>query len=410
MYNLLSNVRIVEGASFIAAPYCALMLSQLGAEVIRFDPIGGGPDFHRWPITPEGNSLYWEGLNKGKKSVALNLSAPEGRDLAVALATAPGENGGIFVTNFPNTGFLSHERLCARRSDMLTARVMGKADGSSAVDYTVNCAVGLPFMTGPVEAPDVPVNHVLPAWDLLAGSTAAVALLAAIEHRRRSGLGQEIHMPLTDIAAATLGTLGQIAEVSLSGQDRPKGGNSLFGAFGRDFAAADGKRFMVVALTAKQWESLIKALDISFSIEKLEQKLDVSFKTDEGNRFRHKDQLDLVVASAIARLSSKEVASRFEASGVCFGPYRTLKEAVEDDPSFASANPVFSDVTHPSGRTYRTPGYPASFGAMERRPPTAAPMLGQHTQEVLSKVLSLPDYAISDLHERGVVQIGCGPN
>jgi len=73
MYGLLKGLTVVEGAAFIAGPSCGLYLAQMGAEVIRFDQIGGGPDSKRWPLGPNGQSLYWEGLNKGKKSLAINL-------------------------------------------------------------------------------------------------------------------------------------------------------------------------------------------------------------------------------------------------------------------------------------------------------------------------------------------------
>nr|QQZ48996.1 CoA transferase [Phenylobacterium glaciei] len=97
-----------------------------------------------------GDSLYWEGLNKGKLSVALDLARPEGRELAQRLAAAPGDDGGLFVTNFPVDGFLSYEKLSALRSDLICVRVMGWADGSQGMDYTINSALGLPLMTGPV--------------------------------------------------------------------------------------------------------------------------------------------------------------------------------------------------------------------------------------------------------------------
>lgn len=89
MYDLLSGLRVVEAASFVAGPSAGMQLAHMGAEVIRIDQIGGGPDFHRWPLAPGGSSLYWEGLNKGKKSIAIDLTRPEGRELAVALASAP---------------------------------------------------------------------------------------------------------------------------------------------------------------------------------------------------------------------------------------------------------------------------------------------------------------------------------
>ncbi|NOJ50821.1 CoA transferase [Bradyrhizobium archetypum] len=405
MYGLLTGVRIVEGASFIAGPYCSLLLSQLGAEIIRFDAIGGGPDYRRWPLGPGGNSLYWEGLNKGKKSIALNLGMPEGRELAIAIITAEGTDSGIFVTNYPESGLLSHDSLCTLRRDLVTARVLGHADGSSAVDYTVNCAVGLPYMTGPQGSERVPINHVLPAWDLLAGSTAAISVLAAIEYRRRTGLGQHIRIPLSDVAAATLGTLGQIAEVAISGTDRPKYGNNLFGAFGRDFGCADGKRVMIVAITSKQWRALIAALDLQSSISALEAEAGISLDADEGARFLHRDRINAIVEQAIARYTLATLSQRLTTSGVCFGVYRTVHEALTEDPSFVESNPIFADVQHPSGLKYPTPGFPASFSGEVRRDSSAAPILGRDTEEVLTTILRIPSAALASLHDRGVVRL-----
>lgn len=402
MYQLLTGLRIVEGASFIAAPSCGLHLSQLGAEVIRFDMIGGGPDFHRWPRAKGGASLYWEGLNKGKKSIAIDLSRAEGRDLAVALATAPGENAGIFLTNFPAQGFLGHARLAAKRPDIISMRVMGWPDGTTAVDYTVNCAIGLPAMTGPIESTD-PVNHVLPAWDLLAGATAAFSLLAAERHRRLTGNGQEIRVPLADIAMATLGHLGQIAEVTVAGGDRPRMGNELYGAFGRDFLTRDGQRAMIVAITPRQWSGILKALDIAAVVAALEGELGVSFAHDEGVRFAHRQRLFPLVEKAVADLPLRELAARLDANDVCWGPYRTLHEALRADPRLAAANPLFAALDHPSGVRYPTPGAAASFMGSTREDARRAPRLGEHTDEVLAALLGLPEHAIGRLHDAGLV-------
>jgi 2-methylfumaryl-CoA isomerase len=87
---LLDGLRVVEVSAFVAAPISGMTLAQLGAEVIRIDPIGGGADIRRAPLAPDGTSLYWAGLNKGKRSVALDLHSAEGRDLATALATKAG--------------------------------------------------------------------------------------------------------------------------------------------------------------------------------------------------------------------------------------------------------------------------------------------------------------------------------
>lgn len=401
MYDLLAGLRVVEAASFIAAPSCALHMAQMGAEVIRIDQAGGGPDFNRWPLAPGGGaSLYWEGLNKGKKSVALDLSRPEGRELAVAIITAPGDDGGLFVTNYPVAGFLSYDRLAALRPDLICLRVMGWPDGRPAVDYTVNAAAGVPLMTGPVDHPG-PVNHVLPAWDLLAGAYGAFCLVTAERARHASKRGREIRLPLSDVAVAALGNLGQVAEVQLTGVDRPRLGNVLFGAFGRDFLTRDGQRLMVVAITPRQWTGLIKILGLEEAVAATEAELGVSFAKDESLRFVHRAQLLPLFEVAFAQRDAAALTAAFENVGVCWGPYQTLGEAVAADPYFSSANPVLSDVSHPGGR-YLTPGAAATLPGDARLPPCPSPALGRDTEEVLATVLKLPASEIARLHDAGL--------
>jgi 2-methylfumaryl-CoA isomerase len=393
---------VVEASAFVAAPSCAMHLAQFGAEVIRIDQIGGGPDFRRWPLAPGGGSLYWEGLNKAKKSVALDLGRPEGRDLAARLAAAPGENAGLFITNYPAEGFLSYERLSALRADLICVRVMGWPDGRTAVDYTVNAAVGVPAMTGPREDPR-PVNHVLPAWDLLTGAYAAFALVSAERARRLDGKGREIRIPLSDMAIASLGHLGQIGETLTSGHDRPRFGNELFGAFGRDFVTADGQRLMVAAITPRQWTGLLAVLGLQDQAAALEAELGVRFDRDEGVRFTHRDRLMPLVEAAIGRRTAGELAPAFDVQAVCWAPYRTLSGALAEDPQLSSANPLLAEIDHPSGERYLAPGA-AGFSPQEPRlPPTPAPRLGEHTTEVLSTVLGLSDPEIARLREAGVV-------
>jgi len=89
MSGILSGLRVVEGSAFVAAPLGGMTLAQLGADVIRFDQIGGGLDYHRWPLASDGQSLFWAGLNKGKRSIQIDVRAPEGRELVAALIAAP---------------------------------------------------------------------------------------------------------------------------------------------------------------------------------------------------------------------------------------------------------------------------------------------------------------------------------
>ena len=145
MNNLLKGMQIVEVSAFIAAPYAGLMMGQMGADVIRIDPVGGGLDYRRWPVTKEGLSLYWAGLNKGKRSIMINVREAEGREIAHTLMTRPDPNAGILLTNLPARGWLDYEGLRKRRDDLIMANVVGNRDGSVALDYTVNAAAGFPL-------------------------------------------------------------------------------------------------------------------------------------------------------------------------------------------------------------------------------------------------------------------------
>lgn len=403
MYDLLSGLRVIEGAAFIAGPSCGLHMAQMGAEVIRFDAIGGGPDYRRWPLAPGSDaSLYWEGLNKGKKSIAIDLGSPEGRELAVALATAPGDEAGLFLTNYPVNGFLSHEALQAKRADIITVRVMGWADGSPAVDYTVNAAVGVPMMTGPADDAR-PVNHVLPAWDLLGGAYAAFAMVSALLRRRVSGVGAEIRLPLSDLAATALGHIGNVAEVLATGGDRPRMGNDLFGAFGRDFVCADGTRLIVVAITPRQWTGLLRTLGIVEAVAAIEAELGLSFAADEGARFVHRTRLFPLFDAAFAARPVAMLQPAFDEGGVTWGRYQSLHEAVTGDPRLFTSNPQFQTLTHPSGLTYPAAGPAAMLAGEARAGLVPAPRLGQHTDEVLATVLGLGSGAIGRLHDKGLV-------
>ena len=333
MYQLLAGLSVIEASSFVASPSAGLYLAQMGAEVIRVDQIGGGPDFNRWPKAPNGASLYWENLNRAKKSVALNLGAPEGRALLADLVRATGQ----FVTNFPVDGFLSHEKLSTGRADLITVRVMGMADGGPALDYTVNSAVGYPDLTG---AGPEPVNHILPAWDLLTGSYAAFAMMAALHHRSATGLGQEVRIPLSDVAIGTVANLGSLAEVFTTGANRDRLGNSVYGAFGKDFVTKDGIRLMVMAITPRQWTGLVKVLGIASEVAAIESERGVSFAKDEGVRFDHRDALFALVGARVAQRDYADLKTEFDTNGCCYGPYQTMLEAAHN-PLLVGNNPIF---------------------------------------------------------------------
>ncbi len=401
MTGVLHGLRIVEGSAFVAAPLGGMTLAQLGADVIRFDPIGGGLDHHRWPVTKDGTSLFWAGLNKGKRSIAVDIRSPRGQELLTRLITLPGPDAGIFSTNFPARGWLSYDALRAHREDLIMVNLTGRRDGGSEVDYTVNPALGFPSITGDATN-DVPVNHVMPAWDAIAGNMLAVAMLAAERHRARAGAGQLVTLALKDVGLAMLGHLGMLAEVAVNDGDRARYGNYLFGAFGRDFVTSDGRRVMVVGLTDLQWSALCKATGVRDEITALGARLGRDLAR-EGERFEAREALAALLAPWFAARPYADVVATLDAHRVTWGPYRTVREAMTQDADLSTANPMFADVDQPGIGRYLAPGSPLAFGAVERVPVRAAPRLGEHTDEILLGLLGLSEPEVGALHDAGIV-------
>jgi 2-methylfumaryl-CoA isomerase len=396
VYALLNDLCVIEASSFVASPTCGLYLAQMGADVIRVDQIGGGPDFHRWPVTATNDSLYWENLNRAKRSLALDLGRPEGRELLQALVRATGQ----FVTNFPAGGFLAHDTLAAGCAGLITIRVMGWADGAPALDYTVNNAVGYPLQTG--AGPD-PVNHVLPAWDLLTGAYGAFALMAALRRRDATGQGGEIRLPLSDVAIGTVANLGSLAQV-LTGDDRPRLGNAVYGLFGRDFVTADGVRTMVVVVTDRQWARLIATLGLGEAIAHIETARGVSFAGDDGLRYVHRDALFPLFEGAIGARHHADLAAAFDAAGIVHSAYRTMHDAARDA-DLVDRNPIFGNSANPSGATYPAAGAFATLPGMPRGHPRPAPRNGEHSEHVLAEHLGLSSGEIARLVDTGIVGI-----
>jgi len=402
MTGILSGLRIVEGSAFVAMPVGGMTMAQLGADVIRFDPIGGGLDFTRWPVTLDGeHSLFWAGFNKGKRSIAVDFRKPKGQEILTRLITAPGENAGLFVTNFPARGWLDYETLRSHRPDLIMVNLVGRRDGGSEVDYTVNPQTGLPFVTGPTVFPR-PVNHLLPAWDCIAGQMAMVGLLAAERHRRLTGEGQLVRLALKDVALAMLGNLGKIAEVMVNDTDRPKDGNYLYGAFGRDFGSLDGKRLMVVGLTHGQWKALVEATGLEQELDLLAARLRLNFKK-EGDRFRARREIARVFEPWFATRMLQEIRRTFDQHGVTWAQYRTVRETIEHDRDCSVDNPMFAMVDQPGIGSYLMPGSPLDFAAVARTPVRRAPRLGEHTEEILHDILGLSDTEVGQLYDDGVV-------
>ncbi len=396
----LQGMRIIETSSYVATPLCGMTLAQLGADVIRVEPIGGAADRTRWPLAESGTSLYWSGLNKGKRAIEVDFSSECGRKLVGDLIVSGGRRGGIVVSNSERYPDLTFETLRASRPDLIHVQLTGRRDGGTAVDYTVQAATGFPLLTGP-ENSTQPVNHLMPAWDIAAGLYLAVGLLAAERHRLVTGEGQQVRVALEDVAMATAGNLGYLAEAQLKSAPRERSGNYVYGSFGRDFTTADGERLMVVALTARQWRDLLAATGLTDVVSAMATALGADFDA-EHERYRHRAVLGGLLARWFETHTLAEAEEALRPTRVLWSKYQSFTDLAADDARLRE-NPLLSEVCQPGVGSHLAPGSPVVMDGQQSLP-KASPLVGQHTGDVLHEELGLSTSDIKVLRDRGVLR------
>ncbi|WP_406634187.1 CoA transferase [Amycolatopsis sp. WGS_07] len=373
MSALLAGLRVVELSAYVATPLCGLTLAQLGADVIRVEPLGGAADRTRWPLSDDGTSLYWSGLNKGKRAIAVDLESEADRRRVADLIVGGGPC--VVVTNTSRHADLGYDALSAQRPDLIHVLLDGRADGGAAVDYTVQAGTGFPLLTGTGSAP---VNHVLPAWDVCAGLYLAVGLLAAERHRQLTGEGRSIRVALEDVALATAGNLGYLAEAQLTDHKRTKSGNTIYGTYGDDFETADGVRVMIVLLTERHWNKMLAATGLSDAFAGLSKTLGISFTT-ESDRYRHRDVITPLLARWFGQTPYAQVAEVLTQHRILWERYRSFAELSPTLRELA----LFGEIDQPGAGRHWAPKSPIQADG-SRLDPRAAPEVGQHNDELLA--------------------------
>jgi len=390
----LAGVRVVEISSFVAVPLAGMTLAQLGAEVVRVDPVGGAADYRRWPLTDAGDSIYWAGLNKGKRSLAADLRSEPGQELVARLVA----DSAVFITNVVGRQWHSYEALAQNRSDLIHLEVSGRCDGGTGVDYTINAAIGFPLVTGPAGS-ETPVNHVLPAWDVTCGIYAALSVVTALRHRDATGAGQRISIPLENVALATAGNLSLLTEAMINGTSRDRIGNAVYGTYGQDFTSSDGAAFMIVALTGRHFRDLTTLTGTTEAVAALAESVGADF-SDEGQRYRHRGALNALFGVWFAAHTGEEITAGLSATSVLWERYRTFAETAAG--ARVTENPMFTELEQPRVGRYLAPGLPASIDGVYP-PAVPAPALGDDTAAVLSQWLALSADEVDGLFREGTV-------
>jgi 2-methylfumaryl-CoA isomerase len=220
--------------------------------------------------------------------------------------------------------------------------------------------------------------------------------------RRDTGQGQLVKISLDDVAFTMVANLGFLGQAEAMHENRPPLGNDMYGAFGRDFATSDGRRVMVVAISLNQWQALVDATGVEEHLPAMERAFNADFR-QEGERYRCRDAIAALLAPWFAARTLEAVRTELDAHGVCWGPYQTFTQILDDDWRASTKNPVFGVVDHPGIGPLLTPASPVRVPDAPPVPPASAPLLGTHTDAVLAEVLGLGDAEIGRLHDAGIV-------
>jgi crotonobetainyl-CoA:carnitine CoA-transferase CaiB-like acyl-CoA transferase len=386
----LAGVRVADLSRVLAGPYCTMVLADLGAEVIKIERPEGGDETRAWgPPFADGEAAYYLSVNRGKRSCALDLSQPEGRELALEICAG----ADAVVENFKLGGAerlgVGYEQVRERNPHVVYCSISGfgssrEPRGRPGYDFVAQAESGLMSITGPEEGP--PFKAGVALVDVLAGLHAAAAILAAL----RSGEGARIEVPLLDSGLAGLVNVAQNALVTGAAPVRHGNAHPNIVPY-QDFETASGR----IAVAAGN-DGLFRALCAVIGREDLPA--DKRFATNAA-RVEHRRELIPELQGVLRERRADEWVELLDAAGVPVGKVRSVPEAIEA--AAAAGRPATVRVEHPTIGALELVGSPI-WGPTESSPPAPPPLLGEHTAEVLGE-LGRTDDQIEDLSRRGVV-------
>jgi crotonobetainyl-CoA:carnitine CoA-transferase CaiB-like acyl-CoA transferase len=365
----LAGVRVVEFSHMVMGPSCGLVLADLGAEVIKVEPAGKGDPTRYLASTGAG---FFASFNRNKKSVTLDLASPAGLAAARKLvATAD-----VFLENFRPGALeakgLGYGALSAANPRLVYCSLKGFLAGPyehrTALDEVVQMMSGLAYMTGPVGKPlraGAPVN------DMMGGMFGAIAILAALRERDRTGRGQYVQSGLFENAAWLVSTHMMQHAVSGKAPEPMSAGKRAWGVYDV-FASADGVRVFVGVVTERQWEIFTSALGEA-------ELLDPAYATN-NLRSQARETLIPLVARLLARLPIARIEDLCEKAGLPFARIQTPSDLFAD-PHLRAGGMV--DLALPDGRPTQIPALPMQFGDERLGLRLPLPSPGQHNDEIL---------------------------
>ncbi|HDY82172.1 MAG TPA: CoA transferase [Halieaceae bacterium] len=399
MSQALTGVRVLDLTHVLSGPFATMTLADLGAEVIKIEPLDGEPTRRFLADDPrhsiEGMGAYFIKLSRNKKSVAIDLKGEAGRQLFYQLV----EHTDIVIDNF-SVGVVEklgvdYDRLARINPRIITCSITGfGATGPgryrTAFDQVVQAYGGGMSITG--DDAEKPIRAGLPIADLGGSLYGLVGLLTALYEREKSGKGQHVDIAMLDSQIAMLSYMATM--YFLSGEDPGPIGNSHFVHVPyNSFNTSDG-HIVITVIFDHFWQGLLDVLDC-----------DDLRKPDydhQPGRLADKTYIEGRVGEIFATKSSAYWLEKLEAKRIPCAPINTFSQALSDKQ--VEYRNMVVDISHPNGQTTRAPGNPVKLSRSNDERFDAAPLLGQHTDEVLGDWLGLDDVELTKLREQKVIR------
>lgn len=392
----LEGLRVVDFTRMLSGPYSTQQLADFGAEVIKIEaPVTGDDSRHYTTTSLAGECAFFLSTNRNKKSITLDLKSDAGREVALALIAS----ADIVMENFTNGVMerlgLDYASVSAGNPRLIYCSISGYGRDEAAevsrrsYDAMAQAASGFMSLTG--EPDRLPMRTTVPIMDTATAMTATSAVLAAVVARERLGHGQYLEVALIDVAMACLTMYGMAYLVS--GEEMGRNGNRAPQTAPSDaYATADGPIFVTCGN-----DRLFKRLVVD-ALEMPELADDPQFATN-SDRVRHQERLTALLTQAFKQQSREHWLARLNAAGVPVAPVATIPEA------FASADvrrrEIVNCIPHPKAGTVPNVRAPIRMSLTPAADPVAPPLLGQHTQEVLTGTLDFDAKHIEVLAARG---------
>ena len=398
MNKPLNGVRIIDLTHMLSGPYGAMILADLGADVIKVEPLAGEGTRKLLAQDPknsiDGMGAYFLTLNRNKRSVCIDLKSEDGLALFYELV----KESDIVINNFgpgvPQRLKIDHTTLSRHNPRIITCSVTGFGSNGPrhkrpAFDQVAQAVGGGMSITG--TDPDNPVRAGSPIGDLGGGAFSVMGILAALYERERSGEGQDVDISMVDCQISLLNYMATM--FFLSGEDPHPIGNSHFVHVPyNSYRVADG--FIIIAvITDNFWHNLKEVVNIpEFETPR--------YDTQPG-RLADKDFIDGQLNAVFATNTQAHWLEQLEARRIPCAPINTFSQALTD-PQVLHRNMVV-DLQHPNGQTTQAPGSPLKFSRSNEESFTSPPLKGEHTDDVLGGLLRLDAEQIAALRERQVV-------